>query len=152
MVVFPSGPTKAVRTFIENTVHFGVDGDEAEWEAMVPNKGMVYLEDPNDKNLKLFTVSIFHQLRCLDIIRKGIVDLEARHSRSPLDSETSLTALTHHCVNYLRQMVLCRSDLDLDTVFGSPKPAVYSDTYQCKDWEAIYRDVEKNQKAYRDSN
>ena len=46
-------------------------------------------------------------------------------------------------------MVLCRGDLDLDTVAGLPKSEVQFSQYQCWDWEAVYSAVQKNQDAYR---
>jgi len=127
-----------VRTFIENSAHFRVDGDDEEWESLVPGNGLVYLGNENQP----YTMSMMHQLRCIDIVRKEIVDLEANPQRvmaRPSD-------ISHHCVNYLRQMVLCRGDLELDPVAGKPHPAVFPDAYQCRDWETVYRAVEENQR------
>lgn len=41
----------------------------AEWSAMVPGDGLVYLGEHN----RSFTVSMFHQMRCLDVIREELV-------------------------------------------------------------------------------
>ncbi|KAJ6516338.1 hypothetical protein C8R45DRAFT_1087428 [Mycena sanguinolenta] len=136
---FPVGELEYVRMFVEDTVHYQMDSD-LEWDSLTPGDGLVYLGDDHQP----FTPSMFHQLRCLNIIRKGVVDLEA----SGTNEIVQPTDLQHHCVNYLRQMVLCRGDLALDRVLGKPFPNVFPDTYQCRDWSVVYHEVEKNQRMY----
>ncbi|KAH9058109.1 hypothetical protein EDB87DRAFT_1744281 [Lactarius vividus] len=55
-----------------------------------------------------FSISLFHQLRCLDVIRHDIIEA--------LPQEES--ELSRHCLNYMRQMALCRTDLAVDPVLG----------------------------------
>ncbi|KAJ7573796.1 hypothetical protein C8J56DRAFT_1065717 [Mycena floridula] len=126
---------------VEDTNHFQMEDNE-EWDLLSPGHGLVYLGE----NHQPFMPSMFHQLRCLNIIRKAVLHIDAAgHStkdRVPTDLE-------HHCVNYLRQMVLCRGDLHLDDVRQNPRdlgPKVFLDSHQCKDWQAVYREVQKNQK------
>ncbi|KAI0319585.1 hypothetical protein OF83DRAFT_768468 [Amylostereum chailletii] len=128
----------SVRMSIENTVHYQLNdsSSDAEWDALSPRKGLVYL----GPNRRAFTPSIFHQLRCLNLIRKSIVELVALggdHPEYPSD-------LTEHCVGYLRQMVLCRADADIDVVLGGTNPTVHPNAYECRDWNAIYDMVERN--------
>ncbi|KAI0056936.1 hypothetical protein BV25DRAFT_1831709 [Artomyces pyxidatus] len=112
---------------------------EAEWEAMTPGHGFVYLGDQH----RQFSLSMFHQLRCLDIIRGELV-------RSEDDEEApAATELTEHCLNYLRQMVLCRSDCALVPVLGKPDPELYPDTLLCTDWRQVYAAVARNQEDHR---
>lgn len=135
---FPVGKLATVRMNIEDTVHFSLEND-ADWDALTPGDGLVYLGE----DAQPFTPSMFHQLRCLNIIRKAVVELEASGT-----NETVIPSdLSYHCVNYLRQMVLCRGDLELDPVLGKPFPNVFPDSYQCKDWTQVYREVEKNQRT-----
>jgi hypothetical protein len=47
---------------------------------------------------------MFHQLDCLGIIAKQYAE------------HTPLTDLTRHCVNYLRQCILCLADNRLESV------------------------------------
>ncbi|KAJ7119451.1 hypothetical protein C8R44DRAFT_624545, partial [Mycena epipterygia] len=136
---FPAGELEHVRMFIEDTVHFQMEAD-AEWDSLSPGDGLVYIGDDHQP----FTPSMFHQLRCLNIIRRAVIDLEA----SGTNETVQLTDLGHHCVNYLRQMVLCRGDLALDRVLGKPYPNIFPDTYQCRNWSAVYREVEKNQRMH----
>jgi len=143
-LTFSIPPLRPVRTFIENTAHYQVSEDDAEWAALIPGDGVVYIGE--GKNAQPYTISIYHQLRCLDIIRKGIVSLEANTSSGV--PTNSLTPLAHHCINYLREMVLCRSDIDTDNILGRPKPVVTPDLYQCWDWEAVYTAVKDNQRVH----
>ncbi|KAL0961082.1 hypothetical protein HGRIS_006065 [Hohenbuehelia grisea] len=84
------------------------------------------------------------ELRCLDIIRKAIVVAE-------LDPELlteKADQLSRHCVNYLRQMVLCRTDMEREMVIGKPKPVVHPDLFECRDWNVVFRELEENQRQY----
>ncbi|EIM80336.1 uncharacterized protein STEHIDRAFT_162755 [Stereum hirsutum FP-91666 SS1] len=139
-----------VSMFVEDTTHYqlessvvgdGFDSD-AEWDLLVPGDGLVYLGD----NKRPFSVTVFHQLRCLNIIRKHLV-LVARHELSGPREDRSRT-LTTHCANYLRQMALCHADLDLDTAVGKPEVSVMPDVYECHDWSRFYEKVERNQYQY----
>lgn len=131
-----------VRMFIEDTVRYQMDNEDshAEWEALVPNDGIVYL----GADKRPFSISMFHQLRCLNIVRRDLVE-----AHKPSDSEKTNqhqpTDLSRHCINYLRQMILCQSDLRLDTLLGKPKVQAFPDIYECKDWESIYNEVRSNQ-------
>lgn len=130
-----------VRLNIENSVHFGVNepSSDAEWQSLYPHDGLVYLGEQRHP----FTPSIFHQLRCLDIVRKAVADTFVTAPRN-----TTETDLTRHCISYLRQMILCRGDLELDPVLGKPDPNVAPGAYQCKDSTVVYRELERNQALY----
>ena len=86
-----------------------------------------------------YTVTLFHQLRCLDIVRQG-------YTKVP---EEPSPRLLHHCMNYLRQTILCRPHLLLEPVTtsnGLVSDAGYDGI--CYDWEAVYQEAERNHKAY----
>ncbi|KAF8466075.1 hypothetical protein DFH94DRAFT_348028 [Russula ochroleuca] len=126
-----------VRMNIEPTKHYQLSGQnaDAEWAALAPNDGILHL----GLERQPYSVSLFHQLRCLDIIRRDIV--------GSLPSEDS--KLSRHCLNYMRQMVLCRADLAVDPVLGRAHEArVRADTNQCVDWRRVYDELEKNQREY----
>jgi len=112
--------------------HYGVAEPEAddEWNALTPNNGIIYL----GAEKRPFSLSMFHQIRCLDIIRKSVRD---RASKRPSDLDT-------HCLNYLRQMVLCSSGTEVDPVAGSNgNQPVYS-MRTCNNWNAVYSKVRDN--------
>ncbi|EPS97198.1 hypothetical protein FOMPIDRAFT_1128996, partial [Fomitopsis schrenkii] len=109
----------------DNGVRYGLDA-VAEWNALVPGDGLVYTGTRRTP----YMVSMFHELRCLDIIRSQIqtpaVDRDMR--------------LAQHCMNYVRQMVLCRSDTYLEP-YQYPSNIAPIETYverKCLDWNAVY--------------
>ncbi|KAI0056926.1 hypothetical protein BV25DRAFT_1478117 [Artomyces pyxidatus] len=134
------GALPIVPAFSEpNTVHYKMHGadTDAEWAAMTPGNGFVYLGEQR----RQFSLSVFHQLRCLDTLR-----VELARSRA---NETMPTELSRHCLNYLRQMVLCRADVALVPVLGKPKRELYPDIVQCSGWRQVYAAVKRNQEDHR---
>ncbi|KAH9053136.1 hypothetical protein EDB87DRAFT_288721 [Lactarius vividus] len=131
------GHLSPIRMNIEGTKHYQLSGynGDAEWAALAPNNGMLYLGPQR----RPFSVSLFHQFRCLDIIRRDIIEA--------LSQEES--KLGQHCLNYMRQMVLCRTDLAVDPVLGRELEAeVRAETNQCVDWRRVYQALEENQREY----
>lgn len=126
----------------DNPKHYRLDtlDGAAEWSSLVPNDGLIYLGPYRQP----YSISMLHQLRCLDIIRNETI-------RDPGDTSKP-TALARHCLNYLRQMVMCRGDLELESFqFASNKnPINLHGVYECKDWEAVYAEVRRNQKEHAD--
>ncbi|KAJ7153216.1 hypothetical protein C8R46DRAFT_1119773 [Mycena filopes] len=115
---------------VHNSANYPLNGSHADvqWAALVPHGGLVHLGPQRE----LFMVSMYHQLRCLDIIRR---DYGEGSMGKP---ETS--AVTRHCLNYIRQMVLCRGDKRLECVvdpFGEHAVQVRG-TQTCRDWTKIY--------------
>ncbi|KAJ7746597.1 hypothetical protein B0H16DRAFT_1242183, partial [Mycena metata] len=127
---------------VHDTVRYQLDSDDgaAEWAASFPGNGLLYLGE----QCRPFSISMFHQIRCLDIIRRSFVDVRSRNAttsrRDSLNGE-----LTRHCLNYLRQMVFCRSHSYLDPVLGYPIPNAHPDTDQCRDWSTLYEEVRRTQ-------
>ncbi|KAG7443416.1 uncharacterized protein BT62DRAFT_903479, partial [Guyanagaster necrorhizus] len=116
----------------------GADAD-AEWASLVPGDGLLHLGDRQ----RPFTLGMFHQLQCLNILRKGI--LETYHSYPLSDSE-----LVAHCLNYLRQIVTCHSDTSLEPATGR-NVKVHPDAYVCNDWKVVYREAEQNQRDFEEN-
>ncbi|KJA22685.1 hypothetical protein HYPSUDRAFT_66904 [Hypholoma sublateritium FD-334 SS-4] len=136
-----------VHMSLENTVHYAFDTPEgrAEWDIILPSGGAVVRLGPRRRP---FTVGMFHQIRCLGIIRDILDDLYRDTNSRAVSADRSIIA--GHCMNYLRQMVLCSSDVRLETVraakgHGLTVPDV---THVCLDWEAVYREAEKNYQTY----
>jgi hypothetical protein len=124
-----------VKMSLEESTHYQmvtIDSDD-EWAALYPGNGIIYLGEQK----QAFSISMFHQLRCLDIIRKEIV--------RTFNTSTQPPAITAHCINYLRQTVLCRADIYISPVLAFPKPKPKPDTFVCKDWEEVYKAVYHNQ-------
>lgn len=129
---------------VENSIRYQVDSEDAaaEWAALAPAKGIIHLGE----HRRPFSISMFHQLRCLDILRKDIVQVQKTNSKL---SDPVEAALAQHCLNYVRQMLFCGVDTTLDIIAGTPPktPAVYPDRFKCQDWDAVYDAVRRNQNS-----
>jgi len=125
----------------DNPKHFQLDKEDgvAEWSALAPGNGVVHLGPYKQP----YTVAMVHQLKCLDVIRNEMVR-DRNHGRA------GPSALGRHCLNYVRQMVLCHGDWELESFqFASHKnPIDWHGIYECKDWEAVYNEVKWNQQKY----
>ncbi|KAF8902247.1 hypothetical protein CPB84DRAFT_1678951 [Gymnopilus junonius] len=133
---------KSVLMTFDNPKHFRLDEPAgiAEWGAQAPGNGVVHL----GPHRQPYTVAMIHQLKCLDIIREEMV-----RNRSSTESSTPSPS-TRHCLNYIRQMVMCHGDLELESFqFASHKnPIDWHGVYECKDWEAVYNAVKENQEDH----
>jgi hypothetical protein len=80
-------------------------------------------------------IAMFHQMHCLQIIRTAIVEGEADHH-------------VGHCLNLLRQTVLCTSDTTLDALNSKLGTDGLGIVHVCRDWQKVYDFVEENQLRY----
>ena len=102
----------------------------------MPDDGLVHLGPAREP----FLVSMLHQLRCLDVLRDQL--------SKPLAERTEQPA--RHCINYVREMILCRGDTNLDP-YQYPSnihPVEAHPVRRCLDWRAVYEAVEENQREY----
>jgi len=134
---------------MENTVHYDLATDLGilEWNNGTlpgPNHdGVVWLTMKGGER-KPFTFALFHQLRCLNVIRESLM---AR--RHPPYTDPSRLAI--HCMNYIRQMVLCRGDLSMESARHplGPNTVVSDVTHVCRDWSVIWDEAERNESYHR---
>jgi len=128
--------------WIDNTIRYQLDGLESEDEfaKLLPAGGSTIrfpggskVGDRND----VYTVALFHQLECLGVIRRDY----ARNRSTGLVSQ--------HCLNYLRQSILCLADARLESVRAATPPNIVSlsGDYVCKDWSVVYKAAQKLQRA-----
>ncbi|TCD71628.1 hypothetical protein EIP91_007375 [Steccherinum ochraceum] len=113
----------------------------AEWASLTPGgDGLVYLGPERVP----YTISMVHQLRCMNTLRQSI--LEDRSN--PETAEPS--DLARHCLNYLKQMMLCRADTYMETFQydNSHGPIDLFAMYECKDWGAVHEAIKENQREY----
>ncbi|KAI0953945.1 hypothetical protein AcW1_006738 [Taiwanofungus camphoratus] len=123
-----------VQLKFDNYIPYGLDS-ELEWSALVPGNGLVYV----GTNHQPFMVSMMHQLRCIDVVRAQLVKKEYRQ----MD-------MARHCMNYIRQMILCRGDTFLDPYQYPSKinPLDPHPVRRCLDWRAVYEAAENNQQEH----
>ncbi|KAK7689590.1 hypothetical protein QCA50_007382 [Cerrena zonata] len=103
------------------------------WNYMLPSGGHIIHEGHSDGTVSVHTVAVFHQLRCLNIIRR--YKLDGNH-----------TEAISHCFNYLRESLICGIDMYLEEIPTRPVAAGYD--RKCNDWEAVWREAEKNHASY----
>ncbi|EPQ55667.1 hypothetical protein GLOTRDRAFT_40767, partial [Gloeophyllum trabeum ATCC 11539] len=125
-----------------DTVHYPLDGPgcDDEFASLLPSGGhLVYIN--GDGRTEPYTVTLFHQLRCLDIYRREYIADPPPEKPSPL---------IRHCMNYLRQMVLCHPNMGLESVHRT-RGSVTSQPHDavCNDWARIYEEAEQNWRAQR---
>lgn len=101
-----------------------------QWDLQFPRGGGFVTLGPNKRK---FGITMFHQLRCLGYIRQSIA------AESADDMQYA-----DHCLNYLRQMTLCHSDITLEPAMDENLALDTSRTHTCKDWTALWLDVERN--------
>ncbi|GJE91774.1 hypothetical protein PsYK624_079250 [Phanerochaete sordida] len=100
-----------------------------EWAHLMPSGGhLIHLQDGD--TTQTYTSALFHQLRCLDILREDYVS----RRESPLRK---------HCLNYIRQSVLCIADNHLEYSKAGLAVTHYIETV-CNDWTTVYAAAEKN--------
>ena len=114
-------------------------GAEEKWMTIYPDgSGFVRLGDER----RILCVSMFHQLHCVEKMRRAL--------DNPDDPIATLPHL-QHCMNYIREMILCRGDTNLDP-YQYPSnihPVEPHPVRRCLDWNAVYRAVEDSQREYR---
>ena len=116
--------------------YFGLHAD-AEWRSQFPPSGGFTDLGPNNRT---FMVSMVHQLHCLDFLRVGYVT-----------NRTDLEGHVQHCLQYMRQVVLCNADTTLESansVYVDGKWIYVGDmggsVHRCKDWTMLRRYLEEN--------
>jgi len=121
-------------------LQYGLDAAQ-QWAALVPYDGIIHFADGPGDTRNPYTFSMFHQLRCLDVLRAQY--------RLPLEERDMAHA--RHCMNYIRQMILCRGDMHLETFLAdrySNENVDRSGVYRCRDFRAVYDAVERNQQEH----
>ncbi|KZV81916.1 hypothetical protein EXIGLDRAFT_844187 [Exidia glandulosa HHB12029] len=124
---------------LENSVHYPVDGAFADegWASLVPGNGTVRV------NGTPYLLGVFHELRCLDLLRRQLRDT----ATVPFNVSSPAGRRARHCMQYLRQMVLCRANTRLELVTGlyEEHNVIWEQDYVCRDRRGLYAAVKLNQ-------
>ena len=95
---------------------------------------------------RMFVVTMFHEMHCLRLLNLAF---------DPSDPVGE--GHIKHCLNYLRQMILCDADLTLEPADWEKQLSEGGDdlnrqgsTHICRDWETVYDAVEKNWREWVD--
>ncbi|EIM80335.1 uncharacterized protein STEHIDRAFT_37338, partial [Stereum hirsutum FP-91666 SS1] len=120
---------KQVYMLEEETVHYdlGVQMGRPEWDlTSLPGGGIIRL----GKLSRPFSLSMEHELHCINTIAAEIA--KAHKSR---------WEHVQHCLNYIRQVALCRLDLTLEPGDFSQRNFTTERTgveHTCTDWITLY--------------
>ncbi|KZV71937.1 hypothetical protein PENSPDRAFT_684128 [Peniophora sp. CONT] len=120
---------------IAGSPRYNIHGPDAteEWQRLLPDSGhTVRIDD------EIYTVTLFHQLKCLDLIRE-------QYAAGPVPTAPPII---RHCMNYLRQTLLCHPNLSLEK--GVTAHASVETRYDvaCRDWTKVYSTVDGMVKEY----
>lgn len=107
------------------TTLYGLDSEysNAEWEHLIPPGGHTVVIEG-----KPYTVSLFHQMKCIDILRRSYLEPE----------ENGISPIARHCLLYLREMILCQSDMRLERVHNTAGSAYRVYDSICNDWSEVF--------------
>ncbi|KAK0484868.1 hypothetical protein IW261DRAFT_864189, partial [Armillaria novae-zelandiae] len=134
---------ESVAMRIVDSAYYDIDTEEGaqEWAQLLPTHGhTVHIADEDDVP-RVHTVSLFHSLKCLDIIRKQFITTPVQTPPPPL---------IRHCLQYLRLTLLCQPHLWLEPTRDLEGHAVRDYDAVCRDWTLIYDEAERNQQSYSD--
>ena len=120
---------------LEESVHYPPLGApvDKEWLSIAsPSYGYVRL-GPEDRT---FVITMFHELHCLRMINRAFSKMVGAN-----------IAHIKHCLNYIRQSVLCDPDLTLEP--GNFEERDFEvervgGTHVCLDWDPLYEWVDEN--------
>jgi hypothetical protein len=131
---------------VEETVHYAVDTTTglSQWNSTLPRGDGILHLGPDGR---AFSVTLFHELRCLDVLRVALMNELGRMEHSiPPPVRDEQPPVVRHCMGYLRQMMLCRASTGLESVkeargLGLTKSDI---THTCNDWSAVFGAAEQN--------
>jgi len=132
-------------TFLNTSADYPVHGPDAEskWMSIYPDGfGFVRLGEGR----RILCTSMFHQLHCVDKLRRAL--------DNPDDPVATIPHL-QHCLNYLRQMLICASDVTLEPEGFDPSRDVTEAsgvgvTHTCRDSSAIYETINENNANWKE--
>jgi hypothetical protein len=138
-LTFDIPPSEPVAMTIHDTRRYDLTPSGVEdYAALLPPGGhLVYFGSPP----KAHTSTLFHQMKCLGVIHVALIDI-------PSDSVATPTPLVSHCLNYLRQMILCRPNLRLESVTNANASSEKEYVTVCRNWETVYAAAEQNHIAF----
>ncbi|KAF2763255.1 hypothetical protein EJ05DRAFT_496085 [Pseudovirgaria hyperparasitica] len=101
---FQGEPSEANNELWTGLYDFGITRISAEEARPMDNKTLPL---PDNKGGYVVQLSVFHQLHCLNMIRKGI------YNGVDMSNVDELMGIEHidHCIDMLRQSIMCHSDI-----------------------------------------
>ncbi|KAM7192069.1 protein of unknown function (DUF3328) domain containing protein [Naviculisporaceae sp. PSN 640] len=177
--IFPKIPKSMVVFKPDKTYNvdpFGPDSLEGPWNKLSPKgKGHIRVENPsslglsggfplhNDANpdttskAEEYTIAMFHQLHCLAAVQSKMTRLlewyhetnDKEYLKFVLSQENMADDHVYHCIDYIRQSIMCSGDSTLEKARVGEEGEVvrgvdgWDVTHQCRDWDTIFRFAEE---------
>ncbi|MCJ1326667.1 hypothetical protein MMC10_003332 [Thelotrema lepadinum] len=111
------------------------------WRQIFPNEGGFFIHETIAPTRSTF--SVFHQLHCLDNIRRSYwVNHDAAVLGEQLKDEDVHVDIqpshVRHCIDLLRQSLMCTADTTLEVVDEKTNGVHgFRTEHQCRDWEQL---------------
>ncbi|KAH7139071.1 hypothetical protein B0J11DRAFT_575005 [Dendryphion nanum] len=103
------------------------------------------MRSPKDSNKKVYLLEGYHLLHCITVVRKSF--WEALHSTSNFTFEPQHAG---HCIDQLRQYVICKADNTPLYSFGTLSTG--DEQYRkCRSWDALREFATENSACYRET-
>ncbi|KAF2112273.1 hypothetical protein BDV96DRAFT_634036 [Lophiotrema nucula] len=121
------------------------NASEAAWESIYPRGGTFFSHTP-EVPLRS-TLSVFHQLHCLDAIRQAYFlayDAAIAGKRLETAGIPEMTSEKHvtHCVELLRQSLMCASDRTVEVKNAVGGVTGFGTEHKCADYGALVSRIE----------
>ncbi|KAF2092599.1 hypothetical protein NA57DRAFT_49976 [Rhizodiscina lignyota] len=71
----------------------------------------------------IVTIEMFHQLHCLSYLRQRVYEAPGEHFQK--ESDKSRADHLSHCVDYLRQVLMCHGDVTPIALIADPNPPAF---------------------------
>ncbi|KAF2738047.1 hypothetical protein EJ04DRAFT_429675 [Polyplosphaeria fusca] len=118
---------------------------EIAWQSMYPRGGTFFSHAPEVPTRS--TLSVFHQLHCLDAIRQAYYQAyDAAIASQWLKAETipEMTSEAHvmHCIELLRQSLMCASDRTVEVKNSLGGVTGFGTAHKCADYGVLVRKIE----------
>ncbi|KIJ53316.1 hypothetical protein M422DRAFT_775895 [Sphaerobolus stellatus SS14] len=124
---------KPVQMVLEESIHYSLEDPEAdkEWLYNSPHGAGSYPAVAHGYD-SIF-IALFHQLHCLRLFRSDMVKKEGHLGHS------------QHCLNYLREAILCEADTTLEPGNFMTSNAIRDQNgiiKVCRDWRILYEEMQ----------
>lgn len=123
---------------------------DVDWSDIIPEStGFIKLGG------EYYLVTLYHQLHCIQSFRQNLQEYTLGTWKANSSSRIHL----EHCIEYIRQSVLCNADITLEPnrLARTPDGVIvhassgYGVTHKCRDWKEVKRQVEENYNLWRDT-
>ncbi|KAJ8121333.1 hypothetical protein ONZ43_g2184 [Nemania bipapillata] len=147
----PSPEVDAAWDRIQEPMIWGVSGDDVRRVGKDASKAVKYDSAWGfGDDLYMVEVDVFHQIHCLNVLRKGLVTNYDYYWGRRWGFEPPLDFKTHirHCMSLLLQNLMCDADVEIIThEWNEEQPWPFPDfgpVKQCRDFDALLEWAESN--------